>query len=47
MHVHLELEPLLAVVAGILAIVLPNRIATLVIGVYLVAVGVLDLVNVV
>ena len=47
MQVHLELEPLLALLAGLAAIVLPNRMGTLVIGVYLVAIGVLDLVNIV
>lgn len=47
MQVHLELEPLLAVLAGLAAIVLPNRMGVLVIGIYLVAIGVLGLVNVV
>mgnify|MGYP006283276723 CR=1 FL=1 len=47
MNINIPLEPLLALVAGIAAIVLPAKLATRVVGVYLVGWAVLELANVI
>jgi len=46
MSIYIQLQPLLALVAGVAALVVPAKLATRIIGVYLVAIAVLDFLNI-
>ncbi|MFA9460340.1 DUF3096 domain-containing protein [Thiohalorhabdus methylotrophus] len=46
MNIYIQLEPLLALVAGLAALVVPAKLGTRIIGAYLVAIAVLELLNI-
>jgi multisubunit Na+/H+ antiporter MnhC subunit len=43
MNIHLSLAPLIALIAGILILIMPPRLLKVIIGVYLIAIGLIGL----